>query len=280
MTAFTDPDHLKREQYNSIDKLSARIRLHERFTVMRKDIHRWFFDHLLERVAARPAQILEIGCGRGDIWQKNADRTPPEWDITLTDFSDGMLSGCRDFLGSALAGRFQYDVVDVQGIPYEDARFAVVIANMMLYHVPDRAKAIAELRRVLKPDGILFAMTNGDRHMRDLYLLAHQFDTSTTLSQDDYGRIFSTTFSLENGGDQLRAQFARVEVIRFESHLYVTELQPLLDYVASMIGQPYDSIFSQHGQAITAELQRRIDSDGGITIEKDTGMFIASGYAG
>jgi SAM-dependent methyltransferase len=44
--------------------------------------------------------------------------------------------------------------VDIQALPFEDARYDFVFASHVLEHVPDDGKAIAEIRRVLKPGGI------------------------------------------------------------------------------------------------------------------------------
>ncbi len=57
--------------------------------------------------------------------------------------------------------RVQFKEIDAQSIPFEDETFDAVIANHMLYHVPDRPKAIAEIKRVLKPGGRLIATTIG-----------------------------------------------------------------------------------------------------------------------
>ena len=51
--------------------------------------------------------------------------------------------------------------VDIQDIPYPDDSFDVVIANMMLYHVPDLRKGLTEVRRVLKPGGSFYCATTG-----------------------------------------------------------------------------------------------------------------------
>ena len=44
-----------------------------------------------------------------------------------------------------------YAVLDLQALPFPEACFDAVIANHMLYHVPDRPRALAEVQRVLKP---------------------------------------------------------------------------------------------------------------------------------
>src|SRR6185436_7427184 len=52
-------------------------------------------------------------------------------------------------------------VQDVQHLLAPDAAYDVVLALWMLYHVPDLARGLAELRRVLRPGGRLVALTNG-----------------------------------------------------------------------------------------------------------------------
>lgn len=273
MSTFTDPESLKRGQYSSSDKLSARIRLHERFSVSKVELHRWFFDRLLS-LAPEEAKILEVGCGRGDLWQKNQERIPEGWQVTLSDLSGGMLADCSTFLGDELASRFVFQPFDVQTIPYPDSRFDIVIANMMLYHVPDRDKAIREIRRMLKPSGTLLAMTVGETHLQELNDIARQFAADA----NDPGLVNAEVgFNLQNGGAHLSSQFRKVEIEPFEDSLLVTEVQPLLDYIASMIETPQRAMSSPRGQEIAADLERRIQSEGGIPIRKEIGVFIASG---
>ena len=57
---------------------------------------------------------------------------------------------------------------DVAALPVRDGVFDVVLAVHMLYHVPERATAVRELRRVLVPGGVCVAVTNGARHTRSL----------------------------------------------------------------------------------------------------------------
>jgi SAM-dependent methyltransferase len=86
-------------------------------------------------------------------------------------------------------------VVDAQAIPFEDETFDAVIANHMLYHVPDRLRALGEMRRVLRSDGAFYATTVGDRHMMQLWSLVEPFVPDI---HERTGRV-SRGFTLENG---------------------------------------------------------------------------------
>lgn len=269
-----DSDHLRTVQYHNATKLSARIRLHEQFSTNPQSLQRWFFDHLLQ-IAPEQGRVLEIGCGRGDIWKQNADRVPPGWQITLTDFSAGMLTDCRAYLGPEMAGRFAYEIVDAQAIPNGANRYDIVIANHMLYHVPDRPQAVAEIRRVLKPDGCFLCMTNGEQHLRELMELGERFIPTLAAERNHKGFI-GDIFSLENGPDQLRGQFETVTVECFDNDLFVTSVQPILDYIGSMEeALPGQRILAENGQSLRAELEQRILEAGGIRITKAVGLLIA-----
>jgi len=269
-SSWNNADYLKSQQYNNASNLGARIRLHELYSTNDYDFMHWIFDHVLEN--AKPGmKLLEVGSGRGDLWKRNLDRIPDDWHITLSDFSDGMLKDCKANLNDSI-GRFTFEIIEVQNIPYKNNTFDLVVANAMLYHVPDRPKGIAELRRVLKPDGYLHAVTMGDNHMRRLDeiavdVLPHFYDARG---------YYESPFTLENGGEQLRESFGDVNVIRYDCDLNVTEVQPLMDYVASM---RLSEIFTEDDwAALETHFNTLMARDGVIHIPKDAGTFIASGY--
>ena len=55
----------------------------------------------------------------------------------------------------------EFAVMDAQAIEAEDSSFDLVIANHILYHVPDRRKALSEIHRVLKIGGRAVMTANG-----------------------------------------------------------------------------------------------------------------------
>lgn len=249
-------------QYRTSANLDARIQLHERFGHEPQPWSQWVFDQIS---APAIAQILEVGCGTSKLWQENLYRIPPGWQVTLTDQSAGMLQQSQANLGEQQT-RFTLRQMDVQSIPYPDATFDVVIANHMLYHVPDLPTALSEIRRVLKPGGYLYAATNGQHHMQELR------DLVRIIVPDAFAWQTTMQFRLEDGNDWLAPYFAQVELRRFDSYLLVTESEPLVAYACST----HEEIEQEKVTAFARLVEERRQAQGGaIRIQRDTGLFCA-----
>jgi len=125
MSKLSDQKYLLTEQYKNASNLNARFQLHERFSTNKYGWHRWVFDQLHLPPSCR---ILELGCGPGYLWLKNNDRIPDGWEITLSDFSPGMLQEAQQNL-SPSDHPFTFEVIDAQSIPFADESFDAIIAN-------------------------------------------------------------------------------------------------------------------------------------------------------
>ncbi len=101
----------------------------------------------------RDMNVLELACGTGQLSYPLSSRVRL-WEAT--DFSSAMITEAKKKNRSA---RLHFSVQDATALPYAPESFdAVVIANA-LHIMPDPDKALAEIRRVLKPEGLLFAPT-------------------------------------------------------------------------------------------------------------------------
>lgn len=261
---FTDPNYLQNDQYRNADNLNARIAIHERFSTNPQGGFPWMWD-VLEKLPAE-AKVLELGCGSGAMWKTCPERIPVGWSITLSDFSAGMLdSAWRNLI--TLGRGFKFEQIDAQTIPYPDETFDIVIANSMLYHVPDRPQALAEIHRVLCPGGHLVAATGGENHLKEMHEWFERFDAGNEIS------IFQNPFTLENGLAQLQPFFQNIEIRRYPDGLRITEIPPLMAYLrsSSSYGAAPEAVFAQLEQELTAELQAK----GAIYITKDSGLFLA-----
>lgn len=261
---LTDQAYLQTDQYKDASNLNARIQLHQRFSVNKEGLHRWVFDQLDLPPTSR---ILELGCGSGQLWWENRDRLPPDWTLVLSDFSAGILQEARHKL-RPYNHPFAWLAADAQMIPLADASVDAVIANHMLYHVPDLPRCLAEIQRVLRPRGRLYAVTNGSRHLHQIRDLHRRFG-----EQHDVGEITEElTFRLENGPAHLTPWMSEVSVKRFDDALVVPEVDPMLAYMCSGLRYQVDS--HQVGPLRTF-LEQEIARNGAIHVDKDTGMFVA-----
>lgn len=256
------------EQYENASNLRARIRIHELFSINKQGWMNWFFDQI---ELPEKASILELGCGDGTLWKKNFNKIPIDLDITLTDFSQGMIKDAKKNLGTK-SKRFKFEQVDVQNIPFEDCNFDVVIANHMLYHVIDKEKSFKEIQRVLKPNGYFYASTIGKNHMKEMRDIIKKFN-SENITSESWNETES--FQLENGFKQVSKYFKEVKLKRYSDSLNVTNPMPLLDYIFSMPGNTKDFFTELKLQQLINFLENEITNLGGIYITKDTGFFQA-----
>jgi SAM-dependent methyltransferase len=257
-----DPVVLAREQYRDASNLGARAGLYGRFGVNPQDFQRWAFEQLELGAECR---VLELGCGPGLLWARNAERLPAGWQVTLADLSGGMLEEARRNL-AGVQPAFRFVQVDAQALPFADARFDTVIANHMLYHVPDLRRALAEVRRVLRPGGVFYAATNGQDHIRELDAAVERVAPSAA------PRLTARSFGLENGAAELAPWFEPVELRRYENALVVTEVEALLTYVASYRAE----VRSAEVHAALRRLwEEELAAAGAVRVTAETGMFVA-----
>jgi ubiquinone/menaquinone biosynthesis C-methylase UbiE len=258
--------YLLTHQYKNAHNFNARVQLHARFSTNKYGWHRWVFDHFN---IPSPARLLELGCGPAGLWTRNLKRIPAGWEIILSDFSPGMLEQAQQNLRNS-PQPFSFQQLDAQSIPFEDHQFDAVIANHMLYHVPDKAKALTEIRRVLKPGGRFYAATNGQDYMPELKELLQRFDPEIASL---WNNTSSSSFNLENGREILSQAFSTITLHLYEDSLVVTEAAPLVAYVLSM---PISRLLT--GEKLTqfnCFVEQELASYRAIHITKATGLFEA-----
>ncbi len=97
--------------------------------------------------------VLEVATGTGLVAKEIADRVKS---IEATDFSEKMIATAKK---SEYASNIKFSCADMFDLPFEDNSFDTVIASNVLHIIPHPEKAMAEIRRVLKPNGLLIAPT-------------------------------------------------------------------------------------------------------------------------
>ena len=136
------------EHKNFWDRNAGR---YDRF--MRKD--RAAYDEMYEliRPIVRHKTVLELATGTGLIAKHIVNAAAH---IEATDASAEMIAEAKRVNQSA---KLHFSVQDMFRLPYVEESFDVVIVSNALHIVPQPEKALAEIRRVLKDDGVLIAPT-------------------------------------------------------------------------------------------------------------------------
>jgi SAM-dependent methyltransferase len=160
-------------------------------------------------------------------------------------------------------------VVDAQSVPFADAVFDVVLADHMLYHVPDPRRAVAEAARVLAPGGVFVAATNGPRHLRELMHLRTRVFGGVA-STESHAAIFGPA----NGLAMLRDHFSSVAWVPYRDELACTSPADVLAYLTSFPPAQGASADErrQLEDAIEAEF---VAGDGVFRVTKESGAFVA-----
>ena len=136
------------ERRNFWDKNAGR---YNRF--MRKDAAAYAKMYELIRPPVRQKTVLELATGTGLIAENIVNSAAH---IEATDFSAEMIAEAER---NNCSSKLHFSVQDMFRLPYADGSFDVVIVANALHIVPEPEKALREIRRVLKDDGILIAPT-------------------------------------------------------------------------------------------------------------------------
>jgi ubiquinone/menaquinone biosynthesis C-methylase UbiE len=118
-----------------------------------------FVDRLVS-LGAR-GRLLDVGTGPGDIPVLVVERVA-DCTVLGVDLAQGMLELAeRRRVLSPQGGRVELRVADAKALDLDDGSFDGVFSNTILHHIPDPRHFLREVRRVLKPGGVLL--------IRDLY---------------------------------------------------------------------------------------------------------------
>ena len=244
------------KQYQTARNLNTRISIHDKYSTNKQPFGDWIASNYDIRPGMR---ILELGCGTGSMWVNNLHLLSGAR-LTLTDFSEGMLEAARRNIQME---NVDFRQVDIQNIPYEDCSFDAVIANMMLYHVPDLHRGLSEVRRVLKPGGVFYCATYGIHGIMEFI--------NDLLNGTGISGSIGTAFTLQNGQKILSRHFETVQRLDREDGLAITDIHDFADYIYSL--SSLTDIQSLPRDILLQKLAERIEN-GILYVPKEYGMFI------
>ena len=265
-----DPTYLA-YQYGDAEKLRVRRETHDRYSELPNDA---FFDWVVDQLDVQPGTtVLDVGCGPGTYHSRIAQQ---QAQIIAVDLSEGML---REAFRLAAAEQYAIWPVraDAQALPLRDASCQRVLAAQMLYHVPDRERALREMRRVLPPGGKVVLVTGG---WQDSRVMALHREAARELGYTA-GDAGGARFTLHDGALVERV-FPGAARRLHENALVFPDTAAVLRFYAS---GPVDGIRERtadasHRAPLLAAMERRLipifEREGALREPKTYGCFVAT----
>lgn len=163
MTRDTDTTHFGFEQVPVAEK-QRRVRsvfdsVADRYDLMNDlmslGVHRLWKRFAIELSGVQSGhRVLDLASGTGDLADSFAGLVGPYGQVVMSDINNAMLCNGRNrMLNAGHAGNVGYVLVNAEAIPFADNSFDCITIAFGLRNVTDKQRALAEMRRVLRPGG-------------------------------------------------------------------------------------------------------------------------------
>ena len=151
--AFASPDHKSRYVRRLFSTIADRYDLITVLLSYGQD-RRWKRRLAALSAAGPRTRVLDLACGTGDITLAVASRGARVVGLDITHRMVQLARAKKAAAGSVIG----FVTGDIMALPFRNEQFHVVTTGYGLRNVPDLAHAIAEMRRVLKPAGLLLSL--------------------------------------------------------------------------------------------------------------------------
>jgi len=99
-------------------------------------------------------RVLDLGCGPGSITLGLAEAVAPG-EVVGVDFQPAQVAQAQALSAARGVMNVRFEVADVYRLPFPDGSFDAVFAHAVLMHLREPVRALVEMRRVLRPGGIV-----------------------------------------------------------------------------------------------------------------------------
>jgi len=184
-------------------------------------------------VATHPEHVLEIAAGTGVVTRELDATLPDTTSLMATDLNQAMLDKATVATRSRRA--IQWRQADAMQLPFPDESFNAVVCQFGVMFFPDKAKAFAEARRVLRPGGVfvfntwdkieenelaVMVMDAMARHFPDnpaafFARVPHGYHDTETIARDLAGAGFTATPEITTLALRARADSAHDAAVAF-----------------------------------------------------------------
>jgi ubiquinone/menaquinone biosynthesis C-methylase UbiE len=132
-------------------------------------------------------KILDVGCGRGDIALYLAENAGEVVGIDYSEDAVKLANSIKNNFPLSISKKVNFKIMNIKKLSYPDNSFDLVVCIDVLEHLykAEVEKAMLEIKRVLKKDGILFLQTDVNRLLYDYIYKYYTFPINKILTKLD-----------------------------------------------------------------------------------------------
>ncbi len=189
-----------------------------------------YFGQRLVEVAgiAAGSQVLDVACGTGAVSFPAAEQVGAGGSVIGVDLAAEMVEQARHLAAARNVRNVEFQVMDADQLDFPDETFDAVVCGFALFFLRDMAQTLAELRRVLKPGGVLALSMWGRSDERwdwlfevtGKYMIKHPPEADppeAAADQPDTHSVAGLRVFVENGG------FAPVRVLEEDHDIFYAD---------------------------------------------------------
>ena len=197
---------------------------------------------------------LDVGCGTGSFTELVLDRAAPGA-MSAIDPSGGQIAYAESKPG---ASRVDYRQGDAMSLPYGDDEFDVAVMALVIQYIPDSAKAMSEITRVVRPGGTVAAYVwPGAQEGHPMQPLT---EAVTSIGVAQSGRPGDRIRTIEGLNERFDASgLEDIVTSPIEIQLIYEDFD---DYWSSQTGETVRNMTDENISRLKAVLRERLPTDG------------------
>lgn len=272
MNDFTNEKNIKNIYYDNSSKLQCRLDAWNKYGTNKINFFDWIAYQLPRLDYGH--RFLDAGCGTGRLLSL-LEKRYGKASFYGVDISPAMIRASK-FL---ISKRNRQNVIEanIKKLPFPSNYFDAISITHVLYHVPDIPKAIGELKRVLKPTGVLFVTTTDYDLEQGLnrihYKTLHKLHFPRFVQSKKKYLRFPPAYAFS----VLKHYFSKVKICKFRNDLIYTDVDSCFDYYQTAMmyrnskgmgdKRISEGLWERLAKEVRNEITKKIKQNGGLRIK-------------
>ncbi len=212
-------------------------------------------------------EILELGCGDGTFWKYVTNGRAFQPHVVITDLAEKMLEDCKTNL-SSVAVNADYQTADIDALPFGPGTFNAILAHKVIYHAEDPEKTIADISKILKPNGLFGLSVLNNGVYRSVWKLANSIDDRIPDAS------LSSRFSNIDADAALPAYFPTIDTRTYESYKHYATSESVVELVrTNPIAQPL-KLSNNFFALFKEKVEEEIENHGTFDTEYNSNLYL------